>query len=302
MPSPNPMTAKPGLVPRSQIEVRSASTVAEALDIMAQGADEGRPWMPLAGGTDLMVWINQRRLVPARVLDLWPCEGLRGVSEIEGAVTFGALTTYRQVRDSEEANLFLKPLVEAARWCGAAQIQQRGTLGGNMAGASPAGDSLPVLSAWGASLTLASKRGAREVDLKDFYQGYRQTALEPDEIILRISVPKHHHAKVQTFHKVGTRMAQSISKVMMGLWLDIDDDHKIQDLGLSFGSVAPTVLRMTETEALLRGQTLSPALIDQVHQCVQDEVKPIDDIRSTRNYRRSVSANLVTRYLKPLLP
>lgn len=300
MPSPNPMVARQDVPRRSEIEVRRVTRLNDALEIMAEGAAEGRPWMPIAGGTDLMVWITQRRVVPERVLDIWSIDGMRGIKETEGAITLGAMTTYSEVRRSEVVEEWVPPLIDAARWCGAAQIQSRGTLGGNIVGSSPAGDTLPVFSAWDAELTLVSVEGARVVRFGDFYTGYRQNLLQPDELLLRISIPKPAPRSLQVFHKVGTRRAQSISKVMLGFRGHLRDDGAVADVGISFGSVAPTVLRLSRTESLLRGETLDAVIIDAAVDLAGGEVVPIDDVRSTAVYRRRVAQNLVRRYLTEL--
>jgi CO/xanthine dehydrogenase FAD-binding subunit len=294
------MVARADVPRRSEIEVVRATTIKEALDLMAEGVQEGRPFMPIAGGTDLMVWITQRRVVPARVLDIWCVHGLRGIEEQESAVALGAMTTYVEARGSKAVARWVPPLVDASRWCGAAQIQSRGTLGGNIAGGSPAGDTLPIFSAWDAELVLASTRGARVVRFGDFYTGYRQNLLEPDELILRIIIPKPVAGSVQVFHKVGTRRAQSISKVMLGFRGHLCEDGTVGDVGISFGSVAPTVLRLSRTEALVRGRRLDPDLIDAAVRSAGNEVVPIDDVRSSAVYRRQVSENLVRRYLTQL--
>ena len=300
MPSPNPMVAREGTIPRSKMEVRRATTLKEALDIMAEGAAEGRPYMPVAGGTDLMVWITQRSVVPERVIDIWSVDGLRGIEEQEAAICIGALTSYTEIRASEAVCQWLPALENAARWCGAAQIQSRGTLGGNIAGGSPAGDALPVLSAWDAELVLISQRGARVVSFGDFYTGYRQNVLEPDELIVRIIIPKPADGSLQAFHKVGTRRAQSISKVMLGFRGHLGPGGAVADVGISFGSVAPTVLRLHDTEAIVRGKVLVPDVIDEAATQAAREVVPIDDVRSSAVYRRRVASNLVRRYLTQL--
>ncbi len=300
MPSPNPMVARADVPRRSEIEVHQASRLKDALEVMAAGAAEGKPWMPVAGGTDLMVWITQRRVVPARVIDIWNVDGMRGIEETEGSITLGALTSYAEVRRSEVVAEWVPPLVDAARWCGAAQIQSRGTLGGNIAGSSPAGDTLPVFSAWDAELTLVSTAGARVVKFADFYTGYRQNLLQEDELILRISIPKPAAGSLQVFHKVGTRRAQSISKVMLGFRGHLGADGTVEDVGISFGSVAPIVLRMPRTESAVRGKVLDTDTIDAAVRVAGDEVVPIDDVRSSATYRRRVAQNLVRRYLTAL--
>ena len=293
MPSPNPLTANADATRRSAIDVVVADSLADALAKMAEGVDSDQPFMPLAGGTDLMVWINQRNIVPDRVLDLWGVEGLRGISESEGAIHIGAMSTYADIIASDAVNEFCPPLVQASKLCGAAQIQARGTIGGNIAGGSPAGDTLPVLSAFSADLTLVSVRGTRTVSFVDFYTGYRQNLLEADELIQRISVPKPPRDSVTAFHKVGTRLAQSISKVMLGFVGHKGDDGKVDHLGMALGSVAPVPLRLPETEKLIVGHVLTTDLIEAARLRAMVEIAPIDDVRSTEKYRRAVGGNLV---------
>src|SRR5688572_21575401 len=173
------------------------------------------PTRPIAGGTDLMVALTgELGEPPASVLDLWAIDALRGIG-IDGAVlVLGALTTYTEIRRSQLCHEHVPALTEAAATIGAAQIQNRGTLGGNIANASPAGDTLPVLLAADAAFVLGSARGEREVVADEFWTGYRTTALLPDELLLRIHIPLVPDREMR-FRKVGTRRAQSISKVVL---------------------------------------------------------------------------------------
>jgi CO/xanthine dehydrogenase FAD-binding subunit len=177
----------------------------------------------------------------------------------------------------------LPMLAAAAREIGAIQIQNRGTIGGNVANASPAGDSLPALAAADAQLILESAAGRRRVPIVGFYTGYRQTLRRPDELIVALEIP--HVAGRQWFRKVGTRAAQAISKVVMAA-------VRGPAPRVAFGSVAPTVLRAPRTEALLS----AGASIDDARAALMDEIAPIDDIRSTAAYRRHVAGNLLTAF------
>src|SRR6186997_1144266 len=187
--------------------VTSPRALAEAYAVLADG-----PARPIAGGTDLMVALTgELGEPPDAILDLWGLDELRGIA-IEGtSISLGALTTYTEIRRSGLCREHLPVLVEAAATIGAAQIQNRGTLGGNIANASPAGDTLPVLLAADASFVLGSARGEREVAAVDFWVAYRKTALAPDELILHVSFPLPRGREVR-FRKVGTRRAQAISK------------------------------------------------------------------------------------------
>ena len=174
-------------------------------------------------------------------------------------------------------------LVAAAREVGSPQIQNRGTLGGNVANASPAGDTLPVLAATEAIIVLRSLDGERRVPFASFYTGYRKTAMRADELIVSIEVPAVEGR--QWFRKVGTRAAQAISKVVMA-------GVRAPSPRIALGSVAPTVVRVPRTEAVLAcGGSLAEA-----QAVLMDEIQPIDDIRSTAAYRRQVSANLLAQF------
>src|SRR5439155_1333688 len=178
---------------------------------------DGGGWQPIAGGTDLMVQITGELVPPPeRVLDLWRLEELRGIAVHNGVLEIGALTTYTDIRHSKTVRGVLPELMQAAATIGAAQIQNRGTLGGNIANASPAGDTLPILLATDARIVLGSARGEREVAAADFWTAYRKTVRLPDELVLRVRIVLPPERQVR-FRKVGTRRAQAISKVVMAL-------------------------------------------------------------------------------------
>lgn len=278
--------------------VVSPRDLAEAYAALA-GAPSDPPARPVAGGTDLMVALNgELGEPPARVVDLWGLKALRGITLDGGAVVLGALTTYTEIRRSPLCREHLPGLVEAAATIGAAQIQNRGTLGGNAANASPAGDTLPVLLALDAEFVLGSARGERVVPAAGFWPAYRRTALEPDELILRIRVPFAPGREVR-FRKVGTRRAQSISKVVMALaWRDGADGAAWRSVRLALGSVAATPIRAAATEAVLEGRPPTPETADLAAETLAGELHPIDDVRSTAEYRRVVAARVLHRLIR----
>ena len=192
----------------------------------------------------------------------------------------------------------LPALIAAAATVGAAQIPARGTLGGNAANASPAGDTAPALLVTGGSVLLASLSGTREVPLAKFWTGYRQIEARPDEIIVAFRLPKRGKAQ-ERFRKIGTRRAQAISKVMAASRILVEQGV-IRSAAIALGSVAPTPVRLGEVEAFLVGKKLSPKLIDDAEQLAQATVKPIADIRSTAEYRRWASGRLVRDALENL--
>ncbi|MDZ7267868.1 MAG: xanthine dehydrogenase family protein subunit M [candidate division KSB1 bacterium] len=276
------------------IKAWSPRTLAEAYQILTQ--EQGRIKV-LAGGTDVMVALQARTECAPAYLNLWPLAELRGIAETQDAVRLGALTTYTQLMRSTLVQQQAPILVDAAGVIGARQIQNRGTLGGNIVNASPAGDTLPVLAVLEATLELGSARGTRLVPFNAFYTGYRQTVLAADELLLAVILPKRRPQERQYFRKVGTRQAQAISKVVMALLLQQTQPGRVDFIRIAFGSVAPTVMRAPRTEAVLQDQILSRDRIAAARAQVMAEVRPISDVRSTADYRRTVAGNILARAL-----
>jgi xanthine dehydrogenase small subunit len=248
--------------------------------------DAEGPLTPMAGCTDLYVALNFGTLSVTRFLNLWSLDALRKISVRGTVLSIGALSTYTDIIDSRAVRTRLPMLVAAAREIGGPQIQNRGTLGGNIANGSPAGDTLPVLAAADAVIVATSVHGDRRVPFVEFYTGYRQSVLRQDELIAAVEVPVV--AGRQWFRKVGTRAAQAISKVVMaGV-----DPGRGRAPRIAVGSVAPTVVRLPSTEAAL-GSGVSVA---EAQQMLLDEIHPVDDVRSTAEYRRRVAANLLASF------
>ena len=248
--------------------------------------DAEGPLTPMAGCTDLYVALNLGELKGMSFLNLWPLEPLRQIAVRDGVLSIGALCTYTDLMRSRLVQRRVPMLVAAAREIGGPQIQNRGTIGGNIANASPAGDTLPVLAAAGATVVLGSVRGTRRVAFTEFYTAYRRTVLGPGELITAVEIPAILGR--QWFRKVGTRAAQAISKVVMAA-VDAGPGTAPR---IAIGSVAPTVVRLPRTEAALA----SGASIAEAQRVLSDEIAPIDDVRSTAEYRRRVAANLLARF------
>jgi CO/xanthine dehydrogenase FAD-binding subunit len=272
--------------------VTSPATLAEACDVMADGRHR-----PIAGGTDLMVQLAADVAEPPEaIVDLWRIDELRGVGYDGYEVTVGALTTFSELRQSTVIRARLPALAEAAATIGAVQIQNRATIGVNVCNASPAGDSLPVLLAVDATFDLRSARGERSVSARQLWTGYRQTALRPDELLLRLRFPVERYRHTR-FRKVGTRRAQAISKVVMALSYQ-EDGGVWRNVRLALGSVAPTTVRAALTEAVLEGGAPRESVADHAAAVLAEELQPIDDVRSTADYRRAVSARVLHRLLR----
>lgn len=277
-------------------ELKTPTTLAEALSLLAEAPGV---WQPFAGGTDLMVLLEAGKLAHQQFISLWHLPELRGISVTDAHVTLGALTTYSQIQAHAVLQAEFPLLCAAASQTGSVAIQNRGTLGGNIANASPAADSLPALLVYEAELELVSTSGARWVAYRDFHTGYKTTLRSPDELIRAIRLPRKTAGWRQHARKVGTRKAQAISKVCFAgmAWLEAG---KLKDLRLAFGSVAPVPLRVTQTEAALCGRTLDAATIQGGCAALVAELKPIDDIRSTAAYRTQVAHNLLEEFLSQL--
>jgi len=262
-------------------------------------ATPATPLTPIAGGTDVMVRITgELGPIPERLLDLSRLDELTGISLEPGRLVIGARTTYHEIRRSALVREHLPALVEMAATVGAAQIQNRGTIGGNVANASPAGDSLPVLLAADASVLVGSARGERLIAAADFFVSYRRTALAPDELILAIHVPLPG-GRVVRFRKVGTRRAQAISKVVLALaYRDHGAAAGWSDVRVALGSVAPVPLRVAAAEAALEGARPTPEAADRAAEALAASITPIDDVRSTADYRRIVAARILHRLIR----
>ena len=266
----------PSIAPLTCLRPR---TIAEALTMLR---DDG-PLTPLAGCTDLYVGLQFGTLREQRFIDLWPLTELRGISSDRSLLRIGSLATFSELIQSPLVRRRLPMLVAAAGEVGGRQIQNRGTIGGNIANASPAGDSLPVLAACDAVVVLQSASGERRVPFTQFYTGYRASVRRADELIAALEIAKVDGT--QYWRKVGTRRAQAISKVMCAA-------VRGPAVRVALGSVAPTVIRLPRTEAVLT----SGGALEAAQEVLRAEIAPIDDMRSTAAYRRAVAANLLADF------
>jgi len=275
--------------------VESPTTLVDAYRLLME---PGPAWRPVAGGTDLLVQITgELGPPPDRVLNIWGLDEMRGITLDGDELVIGALTTYTDLRASALVGELLPALVAAAATIGAAQIQNRGTVGGNLVNASPAGDTLPIWLATDTVIVLGSAAGERTVAANEFFPAYRQTARRDDELVLRVRVPLLPRRHVR-FRKVGTRRAQAISKVVLALsWLT-GDDGTWNDTRLALGSVAATPVRSAATEAALDGRQPIRATADAAAAALSADIQPIDDVRSTADYRRLVAGRVLRRLLR----
>jgi len=277
-------------------EMESPATLPDALERLA-----GEPggWRPFAGGTDLMVLLEAGKLMHRRFLNIWKLPELRGIEVTREYITIGALTTYSEVQRQEILAREFPLLARAAAETGGVATQNRGTLGGNIANASPAADSPPALLAYDAELELVSRSGVRRLPYCDCHTGYKQLRLRSDELIRAIRLPRARRWTHQFYRKVGTRRAQAISKVCFAAAARVEKG-RVSDLRIALGSVAPTVLRASETENLLRGQQATTEILRAAQKLLAAEIVPINDMRSTAHYRLRVAQNLLGQFLELL--
>ncbi len=243
-----------------------------------------------------MVLLEAGKLAHQRFISLWHLPELRGITVTDDHITLGAMTTYTQMQAHPILQTEFPLLCQAASWTGSVAIQNRGTIGGNIANASPAADSLPALLVYEAELELISANGARWVDYRSFHTDYKQVALRSDELIKAIRLPRATGDWLQHSRKVGTRKAQAISKVCLAALAQFEAGT-IKDIRLAFGSVAPVPVRCPQTEAVLQNRTIDDATINAARAALANEIRPIDDVRSTAEYRLRVAANLLTDFL-----
>jgi CO/xanthine dehydrogenase FAD-binding subunit len=276
-----------------RIEIHRPETLAEALEIKA-----GQPAaLPLAGGTDLMVELNFRRRQPEVVLDLTAVPELVEWAPDDGRVRVGAGVTYTRL--IEELGARLPGLAIASRTVGSPQIRNRGTVGGNLATASPAGDGLPPLYVSGAEVELASLRGTRRVPVAQFVTGPKRTCIEPDELIAAFVLPAA--AGPQQFAKVGTRNAMVIAvcSVALALW------PERRRVAACVGSAGPTPIEATEAEDFIAGALdwdggapIPDEALARFGELVGAAARPIDDVRGTARYRSHAVGVLARRTLQ----
>ncbi len=289
----------------SDFELVAPASLQSAVALLARNPGD---WLPLAGGTDLMVLYAAGKLPSRKLVSIWNLPELRRIEVRANEISVGAGSTYTDIREHEVLGREFPMLARAARWTGGIANQNRGTIGGNIVNASPAADSLPALLAYDAELILASLRGERRVSYAGFHTGYKKTKLAPDELIQAICLPRRFSGYFSHARKVGSRNAQAISKVCIAALgrvtprLDAAQTAEgrileIEDVRIALGSVAPVPMRLIETEKLVSGKVIDPLLIRLARKAAAAEVQPIDDIRSSAKYRAAVSGNLVAEFL-----
>lgn len=271
----------------------SPASLGDALEALTR--DNGK-WKPFAGGTDLMVLLEAGKLSHHNYVNIWNLQELRGIEISDDFVMLGALTSYTEVQEHAVLRVEFPMLCQAAKETGGVAIQNRGTLGGNIVNASPAADSPPALLAYDAKLILVSKQGERTVPYSQFHTGYKQMDIAPNELLRAIRLPRAAEPLTHYYRKVGTRKAQAISKVCFAAVAQTIE-KRIDKVRIALGSVAPIPIRCHRTEQVLENQRLQGETIEGALQTLASEIAPIDDLRSTKDYRLRVALNLLQDFL-----
>ena len=262
-------------------------------------AREPGTWLPIAGGTDVMVQYAAGKLPARKLVSIWNLPELRRIEVTAGEIRIGAGCTYSDLRRHELVGREFPLLASAARWTGGIANQNRGTIGGNIVNASPAADSLPALLVYEAEVVLVSVRGERRLPYVNFHTGYKKTLLAPDELVQSVCLSRRYSGYISHGRKVGARNAQAISKVCIAA-LGRTADGVAEDVRIALGSVAPVPLRLRATEEVVIGKRIDSTTLAQAKKTAMTEIHPIDDIRSTARYRAAVAGNLVAEFLNRL--
>jgi CO/xanthine dehydrogenase FAD-binding subunit len=259
--------------------------------------EEPGQWTPIAGGTEIMVLFGAGKLAARKLVSISPLLELREISEDGDFLSIGGGCTFTQIRSHATIQKHFPLLAQCASWTGGIANQNRGTIGGNLANASPAADSPPALFAYAAEVELISARGTRRIPYEQFHLGYKKTALASDELICAIYLPRHFDASFRYARKVGARNAQAISKICIAATGSLRHG-RVEKIRIGMGSVAPTPLRLAATEQVLLGTALNDATITEARKVLLSETAPIDDIRSTASYRKLIAGNLLEELLR----
>jgi len=280
----------------SAFELAAPGTLA---DVLAMMAEERGAWMPVAGGTEVMVQFGAGRLAARRLISIQMLPELRGISITKDEVQIGAGCTYTDLRKNAMVCAEFPLLSAAAAWTGSIANQNRGTLGGNIVNASPAADSLPALLVYEAELILVSSRAEHRVPYNGFHTGYKKLLLQPDELIRTIVLPRRYSTWKSSAKKVGPRNAQAISKICMAALARVSG-QVVEEFRVAFGSMAPVPMRMRGVEEVVTGRVIDDGVLRAARRALEAGVSPIDDIRSTRAYRVAVAGNLLVEFLRGL--
>jgi xanthine dehydrogenase FAD-binding subunit len=282
----------------SEMDVMTPHSLLECLEILAKNKGEYRL---IAGGTDAVVRMKDGHYRPAVWINMKDLDSLRFIHHVEDEIQIGPLTTHTDLIRSPLVREKADMMVEAARQIGAAQIQNVGTIGGNLGTASPAGDLIPTLYVLGARIELSSLYEKRTIPIEEFFLGPGITVMQSNEMITSITITPQQENEIGIFEKLGPRKSQAISIVNVACTLQMDVNRKCLGGKIAFGSVGPTVIRAKKCESMLTLADLDEEMIENIAEVAWKEVMPITDIRASAIYRRDMTKALLKRGLFRLM-
>ena len=272
-------------------------TIEEVVEVLAE---YGKELEVLAGGTDLLVDYYEHLYEVNCWLDLRDISELHNIEIKDGQMEIGAMVTHGELVESKEINKHFPLISQAAVEVGSPQIRSRGTIGGNIVTASPAGDLLPPLLAYQAELELVDKKGSKRIAVDDFFVAPKEKVLAPDQLLSKIIIPLPENETRGSWIKIGKRKALAISTICLALVVELDQAERITDIRACLGAVAPTPLEIKGIKERVMGEKISEIDFEELASIVADNISPIDDIRGTSEYRINVARNLIIRALKQL--
>ena len=277
-----------------RFEYHTPATIPEALDQISQYRKKGKI---IAGGTDLLLSMKKRDVMPEHLINLKGIDSLKGITYDEtSGVKIGALTTIGDIERAEVIRGKFLMLWDAVKVMASQQIRNLGTIGGNLCNAAPSADTAPPLIALGASLKLTGPVNVRIVEAEDFFRGPGQTILKPDEILTEILIPNLPENSGGAYIKLMRRNAVDLALVGAAVFLRLDTNGKTcREARVSLGAVAPTPMRATTAESVLLHKDLDDDLIAEAGKKASQDAKPIDDIRASKTYRTEMIKILTKR-------
>jgi len=278
-----------------RFEYHAPASLPQALELLSRWGEKAKVF---AGGTDLLVSMKKREVLPNHLINLKGISELKGVSDEKEGLKIGALVTLWEIERSKTVKEKYSILWEAVSVMASPQVRTLGTIGGNLSSAVPSADTAPPLIALGASVSLKGIHGERRVRVEDFFRGPGESVLKPDEILTQILIPKPSDGSGGTYLKMMRRNALDLALVGVAVSLRLDSERKVcKEARIVLGAVAPTPIRAPKAEEILIGKEMNEALAKEAGRMASEEARPISDVRASMEYRQTIVSILTKRAL-----
>ena len=278
-----------------RFEYHAPASLPEALELLSQWGEKAKVF---AGGTDLLVSMKKREIMPEHLINLKGISELKGVSDEKEGLKIGPLVSLGEIERSKTVKEKYSILWEAVSVMASPQVRTLGTIGGNLSSAVPSADTAPPLIALGASVSLKGIHGERRVRVEDFFKGPGESVLQPDEILTQILIPKPPDGSGGTYLKMMRRNALDLALVGVAVFLRLDLDKEVcKEARIVLGAVAPTPIRALKAEEILIGKEINEALAKEAGRMASEEARPISDVRASMEYRSTIISILTKRAL-----